>query len=59
LDEPRALVISSLRTQISDLFSQVNLLNSKPIQSYNGVSTLEETPVDNTERLRALEGEWS
>jgi hypothetical protein len=39
LDDPRALVISSLRTQISDLFSQVNLLNSKPVQSYNRVST--------------------
>jgi hypothetical protein len=57
LDDPRALVISSLRTQISDLFSQVNLLNSKLVQSYDRVSTLEETLDDNTERLRALEGE--
>ncbi len=57
LDDPRELVISSLRTQISDLFSQVNLLNSKLVQSYDRVSTLEETLDDNTERLQALEGE--
>lgn len=57
LDDPRELVISSLRTQISDLFSQVNLLNSKLVQSYDRVSTLEETLDDNTERLRAIEGE--
>jgi len=57
VDDPRTLVISSLRTQISDLFSQVNLLNSKLVQSYDRVSTLEETLDDNTERLRALEGE--
>ncbi|KIM20301.1 hypothetical protein M408DRAFT_37946, partial [Serendipita vermifera MAFF 305830] len=55
--DPRELVISSLRTQISDLFSQVNLLNSKLVQSYDRVSTLEETLDDNTERLRAIEGE--
>ncbi|KIM23410.1 hypothetical protein M408DRAFT_77550, partial [Serendipita vermifera MAFF 305830] len=39
----RELVVSSLCTQIFDLFSQVNLLNSKLIQSYNCVPTLEET----------------
>jgi septal ring factor EnvC (AmiA/AmiB activator) len=50
-------VIPSLRTQISDLFSQVNLLNSKLVQSHDRVSNLEETLDDNTERLRALEGE--
>jgi len=57
LEDPRTLVIASLRTQISDLFSQVNLLNSKLVQSYDRVSTLEETLDENTERLRALEGE--
>jgi hypothetical protein len=57
LDDPRALVISSLRAQISDLFSQVNLLNSKLVQSYDRVSTLEETLDENTEQLQTLEGE--
>lgn len=56
-DDPRELVISSLRTQISDLFSQVSLLNSKLVQSYDRVSQLEETLDENTEKMSALEGE--
>lgn len=56
-DDPRELVISSLRVQISDLFSQVTLLNSKLVQSYDRVSHLEETLDENTEKLQALEGE--
>lgn len=56
-DDPRNLVISSLRSQISDLFSQVALLNSKLVQSYDRMSNLEETLDENNERLRALEGE--
>lgn len=56
-DDPRELVISSLRSQISDLFSQVAMLNSKLVQSYDRVSHLEETLDENTEKLSALEGE--
>ncbi|KAG8831725.1 hypothetical protein FRC18_006103 [Serendipita sp. 400] len=56
-DDPRALVIASLRTQISDLFSQVSLLNTKLVQSYDRVSQLEETLDENNEKLRALDGE--
>ena len=56
-DDPRELVITSLRTQISDLFSQVAMLNSKLVQSYDRVSNLEETLDENTEKLHALDGE--
>ncbi|KAG8817425.1 hypothetical protein FRC17_011238 [Serendipita sp. 399] len=56
-DDPRALVIASLRTQISDLFSQVSLLNTKLVQSYDRVSELEETLDENHEKFRALDGE--
>ena len=41
-DDPQALVIASLRTQISDLFSQVSQLNSKLVKSYDRVSDLED-----------------
>lgn len=41
-DDPQTLVISSLRSQISDLISQVTQLNSKLVKSYDRVSDLED-----------------
>ena len=41
-DDPQLLVIASLRTQISDLFSQVSQLNNKLVKSYDRVSDLED-----------------
>ncbi|KAH8113898.1 hypothetical protein DFH11DRAFT_1509987 [Phellopilus nigrolimitatus] len=41
-DDPQALVIASLRTQIQDLISQVTQLNGKLVSSYDRVSDLED-----------------
>ncbi|KIY47484.1 hypothetical protein FISHEDRAFT_45147 [Fistulina hepatica ATCC 64428] len=49
-DEAQAMVISSLRTQIQDLYSQVTGLNTKLVASYDRVSDLE----DNLHYLAAL-----
>jgi chromosome segregation ATPase len=40
--DAQAMVISSLRSQIQDLFSQVTQLNSKLVKSYDRVSDLED-----------------
>ncbi|KAI0066890.1 hypothetical protein BV25DRAFT_1868004 [Artomyces pyxidatus] len=40
--DAQALVISSLRAQVQDLFSQVTALNSKLVKSYDRVSDLED-----------------
>ncbi|VDB88792.1 unnamed protein product [Peniophora sp. CBMAI 1063] len=40
--DAQAQVISSLRTQVDDLFSQVTQLNGKLVKSYNRVSDLED-----------------
>src|SRR3984957_5125040 len=40
--DAQATVITSLRSQVQDLFSQVTQLNSKLVQSYDRVSTLED-----------------
>ncbi|KDQ09054.1 hypothetical protein BOTBODRAFT_47874 [Botryobasidium botryosum FD-172 SS1] len=40
--DPQAQVITSLRTQINDLFSQVTQLNGKLVKSYERVSDLED-----------------
>ena len=42
LDEAQAQVISSLRTQITDLITQVSQLNGKLVKSYDRVSDLED-----------------
>ncbi|KAJ3777721.1 hypothetical protein FB446DRAFT_680534 [Lentinula raphanica] len=41
-DDPQAQLISTLRGQIQDLFTQVTQLNSKLVQSYDRVSDLED-----------------
>jgi len=41
--DAQEMVISSLRTQIQDLFSQVNQLNNKLVRSYDRVSDLEDS----------------
>ncbi|KAE9395503.1 hypothetical protein BT96DRAFT_997622 [Gymnopus androsaceus JB14] len=41
-DDPQTLLISTLRSQISDLFTQVTQLNGKLVQSYDRVSDLED-----------------
>ncbi|KAJ1311183.1 hypothetical protein OPQ81_009684 [Rhizoctonia solani] len=46
-DDPRGLLVETLRTQLTDTHNQLDLLNSKLVQSYDRVSTLEET-LDNT-----------
>ena len=40
--DAQEMLISSLRTQIQDLFAQVNLLNSKLVKSYDRISDLED-----------------
>lgn len=42
-DDAQEMVISSLRTQVQDLFSQVNQLNNKLVRSYDRVSDLEDS----------------
>ncbi|CAE6447992.1 unnamed protein product [Rhizoctonia solani] len=46
-DDPRGLLVETLRTQLTDTHNQLDQLNSKLVQSYDRVSTLEET-LDNT-----------
>lgn len=41
-DNPQSMVITSLRSQVSDLVSQVTQLNSKLVQSYDRISDLED-----------------
>lgn len=41
--DAQEMVITSLRTQVQDLFSQVNQLNNKLVQSYDRVSDLEDS----------------
>ena len=41
-DDAQTLVIDSLRTQISDLITQVSQLNGKLVKSYDRVSDLED-----------------
>lgn len=41
-DNPQSMVIVSLRSQVSDLVSQVTQLNSKLVQSYDRISDLED-----------------
>ncbi len=42
MEDPQQMVISSLRSQISDLISQVTQLNGKLVKSYDRVSDLED-----------------
>ncbi|KLO14382.1 hypothetical protein SCHPADRAFT_914901 [Schizopora paradoxa] len=42
MDDPQQMVIASLRSQISDLISQVTQLNGKLVKSYDRVSDLED-----------------
>jgi beta-galactosidase beta subunit len=41
-DNPHEKLVASLRSQIDDLFSQVSQLNSKLVQSYDRVASLED-----------------
>ncbi|KAF8522557.1 hypothetical protein BU17DRAFT_44606, partial [Hysterangium stoloniferum] len=41
-ENPHAMVITSLRSQVADLVSQVTQLNSKLVQSYDRISDLED-----------------
>ncbi|KAH7878565.1 uncharacterized protein C8R40DRAFT_1037897 [Lentinula edodes] len=50
IDDPQTELISTLRGQIQDLFTQVTQLNSKLVQSYDRVSDLE----DDLHHLSAL-----
>ncbi|TDL25122.1 hypothetical protein BD410DRAFT_717911, partial [Rickenella mellea] len=50
-DDPQAQLIATLRSQISDLFSQVTQLNNKLVQSYDRISQLE---LERTQHLAAL-----
>lgn len=52
-EDPQAQVISSLRGQVSDLFSQVSQLNSKLVQSYERVSDLEDNLHITSSNLRS------
>lgn len=51
--DPTELVIASLRTQVSDLFTQVKQLNSKLVSSYDRVSDLEDNVYTTSSALRA------
>ncbi|TFK95301.1 hypothetical protein BDV98DRAFT_556508, partial [Pterulicium gracile] len=50
--DPTELVIASLRTQVSDLFTQVKQLNSKLVSSYDRVSDLEDNVYTTSSALR-------
>ncbi|KZS98258.1 hypothetical protein SISNIDRAFT_513466 [Sistotremastrum niveocremeum HHB9708] len=52
-DDPQAQVISSLRSQVSDLFAQVSQLNNKLVQSYERVSDLEDNLHITSSNLRS------
>ena len=61
-EDASKLLISSLRTQLTDLHSQLEMLNSKLISSYSRISSLEDdlylsnTNLDTTQaRLKSLE----
>jgi hypothetical protein len=51
-DDPHAMVIESLRSQISDLISQVTQLNGKLVKSYDRVSDLEDELHYTSQNLR-------
>ncbi|KAJ2926593.1 hypothetical protein H1R20_g10505, partial [Candolleomyces eurysporus] len=51
--DAQEMVISSLRSQIQDLFSQVNELNNKLVKSYDRVSDLEDDIHVSSANLRA------
>lgn len=46
------MVITSLRAQVSDLFTQVSQLNGKLVKSYDRISDLEDSLHDESSRLR-------
>ncbi|CAE7070298.1 unnamed protein product [Rhizoctonia solani] len=52
-DDPRGQLVETLRTQLTDTHNQLDLLNSKLVQSYDRVSTLEETLDNTSESLNA------
>jgi hypothetical protein len=54
-DDARELVISSLRTQISELYTQLSDLNSKLVQSYDRMSTVEDELDDSRQAMTLLE----
>ena len=55
--EAQTLVIHSLRSEISDLISQVTLLNGKLVKSYDRISDLEDHVHTSSSRLSLLERE--
>ncbi|KZV96988.1 hypothetical protein EXIGLDRAFT_670637 [Exidia glandulosa HHB12029] len=51
--DAQEMVITSLRAQVSDLFTQVSQLNGKLVKSYDRISDLEDSLHDESSRLRA------
>ncbi|KAG8762655.1 hypothetical protein FRC11_008194, partial [Ceratobasidium sp. 423] len=58
-DDPRGQLVETLRTQLTDTHNQLDLLNSKLVQSYDRVSTLEETLDNTSESLKAAKARIS
>src|SRR5258708_587846 len=52
-DDPQTQLVSSLRSQITDLMNQVTQLNGKLVQSYDRVSDLEDSLHINSSNLRS------
>lgn len=52
-DDPQTLLITTLRSQISDLYTQVTQLNGKLVQSYDRVSDLEDSLHSTSTSLRS------
>ncbi|KAL5641058.1 hypothetical protein ACGC1H_001510 [Rhizoctonia solani] len=52
-DDPRGQLVETLRIQLTDTHNQLDLLNSKLVQSYDRVSSLEETLDNTNESLKA------
>ena len=50
-EDASKLLISSLRTQLTDLHSQLEMLNSKLISSYSRISSLEDDSISQTATL--------
>ncbi|CUA73989.1 Cell surface glycoprotein 1 [Rhizoctonia solani] len=52
-DDPRGQLVETLRIQLTDTHNQLDQLNSKLVQSYDRVSSLEETLDNTNESLNA------
>lgn len=54
-EDASKLLISSLRTQLTDLHSQVEMLNSKLVSSYSRISSLEDDLYDSNNNLESTQ----